>query len=101
MLAMLLPPADVTRVYPCIQTQSSRACPEDGLPVFSDPAEEEHNAGDGGLPFEDEEQEAGSYDAAAMEARMAGLMQMAAPDGYAPEGHYHQEEGYYQETNQG
>ena len=37
-------------------TTSSRACPEDGLPVFADPAEEEQNAGDGGLPLTEEEQ---------------------------------------------
>ena len=81
-------------------TQSSRACPEDGLPVFPDPAEEEENAGDGGLPLdEDEQQEQAGYDAASMEARMAGLMQMAAPDGYAPDGYY--AEGYYHEAHQG
>ena len=37
-------------------TTSSRACPEDGLPIFADPAEEEQNAGDGGLPLTAEEE---------------------------------------------
>ena len=41
-------------------TQSSRACPEDGLPVFPDPVTEEENAGDGGLPLDPEEAEDGA-----------------------------------------